>query len=302
MSMISTIRNYPEVFDCNLDSYTEEEAIRLIAQSKSRGSKLQQDSFYLMESHLAVRKLFQLGLRKEAVALAQDVIHNADWFQHFNIAQDICKLLVRNAYLCEDLDEINLYDKMYKHYTEIVQLEYESQIIYGDLLYNYERGLPIEKPDILNNLMVIKQKLRTTNCMIYYYYYQCLLMLADDEEYENICIEAIEYYDNLYFLHTTFISVFIVKLINSYLEKDELIKSESLIQRHLPKCEEGSTPWFRYQRISINLNHKKGDIPKALRLCDSVLSNSKFESLSKQDQEEWTVLKEQMKEALIAAH
>ena len=84
MSMINTVRKFPDVFFYPHDNITEEEAIRLIAQTKSKGSTLQQESFRLMESHLAVRKLFQLGLRKEAVKLAQDVIHNADWFQHFD--------------------------------------------------------------------------------------------------------------------------------------------------------------------------------------------------------------------------
>jgi len=300
--MIDTIRKYPGVFSQDLVQSTDNEAIRIIAQVKSKGSKLQQDSFYLMESHLAVRKLFQLGLRKEAVALSQDVIHNADWFQHFNIAQDICKLLVRNAYLVEDLEEIRLYDEMYKHYTEIIQLEYESQIIYGDLLYNYDRGLPIEKQDILNNLSVIKQKLKTTNCMIYYYYYQCLLMLAEEDERKDVCMEAIDYYDNLYFLHTAFISIFVGKLINYYLDSEDLVRSEALILKHLPECEEGGSPWFRFKRTLVDLNFKKGNIPQALRYCDYVIATPKFKGLSSQDQNEWNIVKEQLKEALINAY
>ncbi|MDF1695230.1 MAG: hypothetical protein P1U56_05335 [Saprospiraceae bacterium] len=299
MSMVITVKKFPEAFPCDIENLTERDAIRIIAQTKSKGSKLQKDSFQLMESHLAVRKLFQMGLRNEAVKLAEDVIHNADWFQHFDIAQNICKLLVRNAYLTEDLEEIRLYDQMYKHYTEIIQLEYDSQIIYGDLLYNYERGLPVEKQDILRNLSLIKRKMKTTNCMIYYYYYQCMLMIAEDNEYENICLEAIEYYDNLYFLHTSFISIFINKLINHYLKTDNLISSEALIHKHLPKCEEGTGTWFRYQRALIDLNSKQDNLPQALRLCDKVLETPKFKGLTKQDQEEWNVVKEQLKETLV---
>ena len=207
--------------------------------------------------------------------------------------------MVRNAYLTEDLEEIRLYDEMYKHYTEIIQLEYESQIIYGDLLYSYDRGLPIEKEDILRNLMIIKRKLKTTNCMIYYYYYQCLLMLADDTSYEEICEEAIEYYDNLYFLHTAFISIFIGKLINHYLNTEKLVSAEALIVKHLPKCETGSNSWFRFNRTLIDLNYKKREFPKALRLCDEVMSNSNFKGLSNQDQDEWAALKQQMMEELV---
>lgn len=297
--MQNLIQKFPDVFFYPHENISEEEAIRVIAQTKSKGSQLQKESFHLMESHLAVRKLFQLGLRKDAVKLAQDVIHNADWFQHFDIAQNICKLLVRNAYLTEDLEEIRLYDQMHKHYTEIIQLEYDSQIIYGDLLYNYERGLPIEKQDIINNLSIIKKKLRTTNCMIYYYYYQCLLMLAEDHEYEKTCLEAIEYYDNLYFLHTAFISIFIGKLINHYLDTEQLVSAEALIVKHLPKCEEGSNSWFRFKKTLIDLNFKTGNIPFALRTCDGVMENANFSGLSEQDQQEWIVLKEQLKEALI---
>lgn len=299
--MIEVVRNNPSIFGFHDEINSVQDAIKIICNVKSQGSSLQKASFSLIENHQAVLKLFKLGMRAPAVKLAKSLLQSAEWNQHYEIAMSLAKLLQKNAYLTQNMQEVDRYKNLYHNYFDLYQLEYLGHSIYGEMLYNYERGLAIESKDILANLEVIKRKTKGASCISDYYYYQCLLMINDEDpiQYESISREAIIYFEGLYLQHSTLISIFLSKLIDCYLKADKYIESEALIKVHLDKTIQGSTPWHKLMNALIRTYSANTEYTKALIACDKVLALDSFPSLTELDRLEWRKLKKELTEELI---
>jgi hypothetical protein len=302
MSMIDVVLNNPVVFGFHENIESEQEAIKIICNAKSQGSTLQKASFILIENHQAVLKLLKLGMRTPAIKLAKDLLHNAEWNQHYEIAMSVANILERNAYLTQNIEEVELYKSLHRDYLDLFQLEYQGHAIYGEMLYNYERGLPLDHKDIIANLEVIKRKTKGASCISDYYYYQCLLMINqyNHDVYERICQKAIEYFEGLYLKHTTLISIFLSKLINCYISSSKFIETEALINVHLDKTTPGSTPWNKLMHSKIISYAGQNDYVRALLCCDEVIAQERFASLADIDKLEWTKMKKNLAEELVA--
>lgn len=302
MSMIDLVLNNPVVFGFHENIESEQEAIKIICNAKSQGSTLQKASFVLIENHQAVLKLLKLGMRSPAIKLAKDLLHNAEWNQHYEIAMSVANILERNAYLTQNIEEVELYKNLYRDYLDLFQLEYQGHAIYGEMLYNYERGLPLDHKDIIANLKVIKRKTKGASCISDYYYYQCLLMLNQDNNavYESICQEAIEYFEGLYLKHTTLISIFLNKLISCYISRSKFIEAEALINFHIGKNSPGSFGWNKLMHSMIITYAGQNDYVRALLCCDKVMSQERFASLADIDKLEWVNMKKNLTHELVS--
>lgn len=294
MGAVKVVKSYPEIFGNYSDDLDEEKAWIAISSSISHGSQTQKISFSIHDKYTAVCKLFKLGLRDSAIEMANKVLKYAASQQHYSIAQQLCNLLVRHSHLFEDRASVVRYDVLYRSYTNIIELEYQSQMIYGDLLYKYERGLDFDELEIIRGLHFIKEKLPFESQIYHYYFFSCQLMIATEYEYEKHLMNAIDYFEDLYFKHSAYISCFVNKLIQYNLKEGHNVKAEALIIKYLQKCEVGSTPWFRYIKTACLLYLSMGLTQKANTHFNKAIQSNKYQDLSHDDKLEWTEIRFQI--------
>lgn len=294
MGVIKIVKSYPEIFGELSDDMDEGKAWIAISSSISHGSQTQKISFSILDKYTAVCKLFKLGLRDSAIDMAKRVLKYAANQQHYSIAQQLCNLLVRHSYLFEDQTSVVRYDVLYRSYTNIIELEYQSQMIYGDLLYKYERGLNFDELEIIRNLQLINEKLPFESQIYHYYFFSCQLMIATDYEYEKHLMIAIDYFEDLYFEHSAYISCFVNKLIQYNIKEGNNLKAEVLINKYLSRCEVGSTPWFRYVKTACLLYLSLGMSLKANAYISKAIESNKYQDLSDDDKVEWTEIGNQI--------
>lgn len=294
MGVINIVKSYPEIFGEMSDETDDDQAWMLISSARSHGSQTQKISFGIHDRYTAVCKLFMLGLRDSAIDMAKRVLKYAASQQHYSIAQQLCNLLVRHSYLFEDQSSALKYDVLYRSYTNIIELEYQSQMIYGDLLYKYERGLDFDEIEIIRSLQLIKEKLPFESQIYHYYFYSCQLMVASDYEYEKHLLSAINYFEDLYFEHSAYVSSFLNKLIQFNIKKENYIEAEVLIIKHLSRCQEGSTMWFRYIKTACLLYKSIGKLNKAQSFLEIAIKTNKYRDLPEDDKIEWGGIKDEI--------
>jgi len=283
-------KNYSS-FDINLNKhYSNQEAIKIIGAAISKGSKLQKNTFFIRDCYHAICKMIDLGFRTTAVELAQDLIPRAAWHQQFGIAQDLCGQLLFHFYHFGNRELAEKYDIMYKKYTTTINCEYEVKKLYCVALYNHEHNLPIDAPQLIQMLDSIKEKLEHPSLWYKYYYYQCKYLMYEGEELKNLLEEAIYFFENAYFRHTSFISIFTKNLIEYLIGKDELISAKSLIEAKLPKTEIGSIPWFRYTMTYTIVLMENDELPAAEIQLNNAMQHNKYPELPEDRRIEWEAI------------
>ena len=289
MGVQKIIQTNPEVFNVNKNkNYSEPEAIRLVASMECKGNKIQIENFEIRQSYIAICNLISLGFRESAIEQAAELVSRAEWFQQYRIAQDLCDRLITHHYQYGEMESVNKYKALYDHYTLILSCEHESKLLYGQAIYNYQHIVPIDVKTIMSLLEAIKLKLPVDSLWYHYYYYQCKTLMYTGEDLENLYIEAIEYFENLYFSHTIFISIFSDKLIRYYLENDKLEKALLLVRKQTELFEPGTVRWFRNSLSYVNILLKTNN-PKSEEVCKTVLGHSKFKELPEDRKTEWEI-------------
>lgn len=287
MGVINIVKEYPEVFGKVGETIDEEDAWRIIASVQSHGSTIEKDSISVYIQFNAIYNLFQIGLRDQAVELALELLKNAIESQYFEVAQKLCKLLVEDSFLMDDIDSAQKYDLLYRKYSEITELEYDAKFIYGKLLFNHNKGIESNEIEIIRAFSQIKEKLSFDNLMYHYYYHSCLLILASESEYEGRLLSAINYFDNLYYVHNSYLSPFVIKLALRYQKNGQYNNAKNLLEKQLERCKEGSIVWFKYMKTACLVYLSSGEMIKAKFCIDRVNENEKFQDLSNKDKVEW---------------
>lgn len=183
MGVINIVKKYPEVFGKVEETIDEEDAWRMIASVQCHGGRIERNTFLLYHQFIAVYNLFHLGLRDEAVEMALEVLRIAISRQFYEIAQQLCKFLVDDAFLMDDINSVHKYNELYKKYTEIIELEYQAKLIYGELLHNHNRGIETNEIEVIRSLSQLEEKLPLDNPIYHYYYHSCQIILASENEY-----------------------------------------------------------------------------------------------------------------------
>ncbi len=287
MGVINIVKEYPEVFGKVGETIDEEDAWRIIASVQSHGSTKEKDSISGYIQFNAIYNLFQIGIRDEAVELAVELLKNAIECQYFEVAQKLCKLLVEDSFLMDDIDSAQKYDLLYRKYSEITELEYDAKFIYGKLLFNHDKGIESNEIEIIRAFSQIKEKLSFDNLTYNYYYHSCLLILASESEYKGRLQNAIGYFENLYYSHDHYLSPFVIKLVLHYQKVGQYIKANNLLEKHLERCKEGSMVWFKYMKTACLLYLSSGEIKMAQDCIEMALACEKFQDLSNKEKEEW---------------
>lgn len=210
----------------------------------------------------------------------------ADKHQHYNIAQQLCKKLVDDYFLHNDIDSVLKYDYLYNKYTDLIELEYHTELKFCDIIFKYERG-EFDGLEIIRGLHFIEEKLAFGSAKYHYYYHSFQLMISlvgeDEEKLQN----AITYFENLNINYNVYLSSFVIKLVYQYKGNENYKEAHSSINGHLRKCKEGSTVWFKYVKTACLLYFSAGEMKKANDSIDMAIGSQKFQDLSDNDKIEW---------------
>ncbi len=288
MGAIKIVKEYPEIFGKIGDTIEEEDAWRIIASVQGRGSEVEKVSLLAYKKFNAVHNLFQLGLRDEAVNLAREALQFGVKYQVYAVAQQLCRFLVEDSLLGNDITTVLEYDQLYREYTEMIELEYQAKLIYGELIYNQNKGMKVNETDIIKCLGQIEEKLPFDSLTYHYYYHSCIILLAVDGEYERQLLVAIHHFENFYYNHNSYLSSFVIKLVIHYQKEEKYEEAEDLITSQLKRCKAGCTVWFKYMKTACILYLSMGEMKKSKDCIESVFKNNRFQGLPERNKMEWS--------------
>ncbi len=295
MGVIKIIKDYPEVFNTKMDKeYTEEEGLRLIASAISQGSDLQKNISLIRDTYQAVWRLVDFGFRKTSIEIAERLVPQAVWHQKYSIAQDMCEELEKYYSLFGDFESMNKYAALYQRYKDIRDYEYEVKKMYNKVVYRHKRGLPIDTDKVISFLLELKHKLPKDNLCYHYIFFECKSLVCEGAALENLYLEAIDYFESLYFNHSTYVGIFTKHLIGFYTADGQSVKAKALIESKIDKYEMGSTPWFRFMMIYANFLANQND-KLVLDITNTATNHPKYNELPEDNRIEWSVIIEKSK-------
>jgi len=294
--ILKAITDHPEAFEMNLaEEISTDELLQIIYSAKKLGTSIQQNSMTITKLYFGWLVLVKLGLRGVAIPLGDDLLKSYNWNNHYQFAADICNILMKHNFMFDNLIEAEKYERMFKEYRDIYNLEAEMETLYCKIIYKNDHGIHIDKTSINMDLEEIESRLKFDSCKYHYYYYQCQCILNEGEDFEKWCLIALSYFKNLYFKHEIYYNIFIKKLYTYYLSIDNYLKVYLEIPKYFNETKQGSKSWFRFQFIYISalINLVKvEDAFKEMTLCQSLKT---YKNLSEAHQEEWQYLADTIK-------
>lgn len=241
MRVLKIIQANPEIFNAEQnENQTEIEAIKIIASMSCKGNERQNEDFEIRQTHTAICNLLSLGFRKTAIDLAIKLIPKAEKSQHYKVAKDLCDRLIKHFFHVGNLESVYIYKTLYDKFNNLLSYEHESMLLYGKAIQNYKDIRPLEMDELKTLLEAVKNKLPTDNLWYRYYYYQFKSFMSSGKDLENIYLEAIGYFENLHFNHTSFIHYFSKQLIQHYQQNNEIEKAKILMKKQNLSVDPGS--------------------------------------------------------------
>jgi len=281
---------------------TEQEAIKLLANYKSKGSNIQKISFEIHDQYIAICKLFKLGKRKPAVNLSENLLETAVYYQEYTIAAELTKYLVNHYAVFDSMVTSNEYMKLYEKYSSMADLEFRARQIFNKVCYNEEHHLETNKQEVEKALIQIQEIMLLDSFNYYCYYYKSKCLLSDGEELVRWATEAIEYFENQYFKHDSIISHFKSILINHYIDCDLNTKAYALLNSAINKSAIGSYAWFKYMYSIIELLAKDGKLQEASQKFELATNQDAFAGFSDDDKRYWEILRKMIYEDESVEH
>ena len=258
-----------------------------------KGSDIQKNRFSIHRSYTAMYHLFMLGLRKSAVKLGIQTLNQAVKYHDYTTARNVCKLLVRHYGTFGNKKTYQTYIKKYIQLTSIIDLEHECELKYGRLVHEMKRKDRSSSilVSILKWVKSVQPKLYYESSDFHHYYYQIKLKLCTNQEYQQICREAIHYFENLCFNHSAFISVFKNKLLQHKLHSGDItIDTIIAIKYLIENTEKFGTAWFRYVQSLVKIYLNMSDYIEASKWIAKVKGSKKYRNIPKSHRNEWELL------------
>lgn len=271
----------------------EKKVIKIVSIVESKGSDIQKIRFRIHQSYTAMYHMLMLGVRKPAIVLGKKALIQAVKYHDYTTARNICKLLVRHYGTFGSKKTHQKYKDKYTQITSIVDLEYECELKYSRLVHEMKRNniSPKTRENTENWINSVTSQLELESAGFYHYYYQIKVKLCSDHEYENVCHEAIDYFENLYFNHSAFISIFKNKILQYKLKKGEVtIDVIRTNQYLLDNVEKFGTSWYLYARSLMKIYLNIGDYLEASKCLLKVQGSRKYRNIPKSHRNEWELL------------
>lgn len=231
MCVLKIIQEHHEAFDIDPKTInTEKEALNVVTTMVFRNQ--QQMRSIIRQQYCAICNLFEIGLQNEAAPMAEKLIPLTADEKYYSIASELCILLIQYYNHLKNENAVKIYTALYDkfisatlHQNRVAQ--YLGKVAYGPRLLD-----TIEPSEMSDLLKSINASMPLESSWTKFYTIQIQSLCVKGQDLEELYLNAIEYYRNLYYQHSIFISFFTERIIEFYQRhgrKDEVKKWRSFL-------------------------------------------------------------------------
>ncbi|MDF1696872.1 MAG: hypothetical protein P1U56_13605 [Saprospiraceae bacterium] len=286
MRVQKIIQSHSSIFNSDPNkTYTESEAILIIASTPPKGSKIQVEETTIRQRHLAICNLLVLGFEEEAVAMAKDLLPQAVSIHLYTIAQELCSQLLQ--YFSKSQNEVlfDRYQTLYKKYTLAIALEQKSTHLLNQASILYSSNTSSQLQETTKLLASLETKLAVDYSFYHFHYYHIKSMTLWGESLEQLLLQAISYFQGLYYNHSSSSQRFILHIIDYYLEINALEKTESYIRA----LQKGSLMWHKKYLLLVEVFLEQNDI-KSNDICIKTMNHPSYIHLPANLKDQWKAI------------
>jgi len=257
---------------------------RIASLAVSKGSQRQKEEFQLLDSYSSIYKMIYMGLRDPAIKEAELLLSKSIKRLNYRIARDTCWLLVHHHCQFElEKDLKEKYHAQYKELNALCEIEYQAQIIYGEALktVKYSTITARRQEGFIMKMDELGKVLDRESYLYHVFFFKIHLLFSEGETYKDWCLEAIDYYSNLWYDHTHYVSLFRNHLLDYYLSIHEYARAELNLLTLLDDSKRYSYPWYRYAITLVKTYLRINDFEKADIWHRRLINSRKFRTLEK---------------------
>ena len=255
----------------------------------SNGSQLQKIFFELQEEIVVIKKLNYFGMRSAAKVQYNKTLSKALKYQNFEVAKTISLIIIEHYAFYGKENQLTEIISKYEKLDKICKLQTEIKILYGYLIKKKNIS-DKDKERHLELLNEMESKLEFDSWMYRCFYFFIKLIICKKEKYEIICRESIEYFSNLPFNHSAYISIFRNRLLNYKIANGDLLKSKLVLKDQMNDYKIFTYHWYIYALTYVRVLLYAGDTSEAYKWYKKVADSRNYITLPKDHRNEWEVL------------
>lgn len=263
--------------------------LKIVNLKEGRGSELQKVTFELHEELMAINKLVGMGFRHGAKELFNKVMSRALKYQKYEIARSLSLIIIRHHIYYGTSNQQKEAVAKYEYINSICEQENEIKNIYGDLAKHkiLSDKVKLRYKVLLEDLV---NRLEFDSYLFHYYYYSIELLMCSDGEYEDKCYEAIDYFSNLWFKHTTHIAIFRNRLLKYRISKKDFVKSKLVLNVLMEEHRPFTYHWYLYAITYVRVLLYSEDTGEAYKWYTKIIDSRNYITLPKDHRKECEVL------------
>ncbi|MEM9545815.1 MAG: hypothetical protein AAGA77_07575 [Bacteroidota bacterium] len=265
--------------------------IRVASMCNSKGSDIQKARFEIQEEYTAYRKMVMKGMIEVVLKFGKTLVKKAMTYHDYHTARNVIESIFQYYVSQEDDEQISFYHEKYTELEELCHLEHESKLFFGKV--SSDRIADDLTRNELNSWIIKAQtRLGIESSDFHFFYYKILLAISDGTEYENHCKSAITYFENLYFNHATYLSIFRNRLKDYRIKQNDIsVNTLGLLNDLLNNSVRYSNSWYLYAFTLVKVNINRGEIIESQKWIKRVLSSGKFRTLERKRRNQWKLMK-----------
>lgn len=223
------------------------------------GNEIQRQKRIINKKMYAVKTLEFFGFRSVFVPVARKLITKALHFHLYHEAAELGRILsVHYAFFDDNLKEGERYHDISISSLNIYHEELKFQWAFSKIRNTfYQLSSRSDTSSIDQVLNELQNKIELGSSRLNYFYYQLQILKFEitGETHSKIetCNNAITYFQNLKFDHQIIKNLFLIELVNSYLEINDLARAELIIKSHLENSPKLDRHNYRFHDLLLKV-------------------------------------------------
>ncbi len=266
---------------------------------KQLSSTQRQVAYYECHKDWAAAMLLMGKKAKVAgIALCRKIIRQAKKYEFTELVLHVAGTLrLHYGTLEGDYAKFELYNKMFKEYTDIWQEENQAEELYTELIIKYINN-KATKTEI--HAIASDYYARLQDSMQRYDSYRLhlcgnlirLMIYSSVNDYKNtvqVCDEAIAFFEAKEYLANVPLQVFFYQKIVCYTQLRQYRQGKSAAEKCLAFIESGAFNWFKLQELYLLLAFHTGQYQQAYNTLRKVVLQKQFATLPPNILEMWKI-------------
>lgn len=238
----------------------------------SKGNSIQRAKSKIFRQ-LTVVKSFELrGYSSGMYYLALECLDSALFYQMYDIASELSRILGNHYFRCGNAIEGNIRYDDCKKYNSLNQLEIEAEFRFYKTIHLVDSGCQLNdnlKKEVYHMTSLVKTN--KDSHRLHFFYYMLKVMIEDEIVGKiKICKSALDYFENLFFRHSTIISIFRKKLVIQYIELGKFALAENIANFQISEPEMTNYEIILQRHKLAFIKYKMGDSTAALDILRSI--------------------------------